>query len=82
MLLANPKLMMEAKHLIEANKGAVSGVLNGYAGVIYNTDEIVSFLKAYARKSPPGLKLLANVVKRGVLIKQMQDKPFLGFTLK
>jgi hypothetical protein len=81
-LLQNPELMMEANYLIDTNKDAVIQVLNGNEGVIYNTDEIVSFLKAYARKSPPGLKLLTNVVKRGMLAKQKQGKPFLGFTLE
>jgi hypothetical protein len=81
-LLQNPELMMEAKHLIEANKGAVSEVLNGYEGVIYNTDEIVSFLKAYARKSPPDLKLLAIVVEKEMLRQQRQGEKFLGFRLK
>ena len=81
-LLANPELMMEAKHLIEANKDAVSDVLNGNEGVIYNTDEIVSFLKAYARKSPPGLKILANMIRSNMLTNQRQGKPFLGFGLK
>ena len=81
-LLQNPELMMEANYLIDTNKDAVIQALNGNEGVIYNTDEIVSFLKAYARKSPPGLKLLANTIKWKMLIKQMQGEPFLGFTLE
>ena len=81
-LLRNPELMKEAKHLIEANKGAVSGVLNGNEGVIYNTDEIVSFLKAYAKKSPPVLKLLAITVEKEMLRQQRQGGKFLGFRLK
>jgi hypothetical protein len=81
-LLQNPELMMEAKHLIEANKDAVSDVLHGNEGVIYNTDEIVSFLKAYARKSPPGLKLLAITVEKEMLRQQRQGEKFLGFRLK
>ena len=81
-LLRNPELMMEAKHLIEANKGAVSEVLNGNEGVIYNTDEIVSFLKAYARKSPADLKLLAITVEKEMLRQQRQGEKFLGFRLK
>jgi VCBS repeat-containing protein len=81
-LLRNPELMMEAKHLIEANKDAVSEVLNGNEGVIYNTDEIVSFLKAYARKSSPDLKLLAITVEKEMLRQQRQGGKFLGFRLK
>ena len=81
-LLRNPELLMEAKHLIEANKDAVSEVLNGNEGVIYNTDEIVSFLKAYAKKSPPDLKLLAITVEKEMLRQQRQGEKFLGFRLK
>ena len=83
-LLANPELMMEANNLIDTNKDAVTQVLNGNEGVIYKTDEIVSFLKAYAGKSKSsrGLKILANMIAREMLIKQKQCKPFLGFTLE
>ncbi|MCK4822614.1 PQQ-like beta-propeller repeat protein, partial [bacterium] len=80
--LDNSKLMLKAKDLIEANKDAVSEVLNGNEGVIYSTDEIVSFVDAYAKKSPPALKILANMVKREMLIKQRQGDLFLGFKLK
>ena len=81
-LLDNPELMLEAKDLIEANKDAVSEVLNGNEGVIYNTDEIISFLDAYAKESPPDLKILANMVKSDMLRKQSNGKLFLGFELR
>jgi|LGVE01.1.fsa_nt_gb hypothetical protein len=78
----NPALMLKAKWLIEVNKDAVSEVLSGNKGVIYNTNEIISFLDAYAKESPPVLKTLANMVKREMLRKQRQGKLFLGFELK
>lgn len=81
-LLDNPELILEAKNLIEANKDAVSEVVNGNEGVIYNTDEIISFLDVYTDKSPPALKILANMVKSAMLRKQSQGKFFLGFELK
>ena len=81
-LLDNPELILEAKNLIEANKNAVSEVLNGNEGVLYNTDEIISFLDAYADKSPPALKILANMMKSDMLRKQSYGKLFLGFELK
>lgn len=81
-LLDNPELILEAKDLIEANKDAVSEVLNGNEDVIYNTDGIICFLDAYAKKSPPVLKILANMVKRDMLRKQRQGKLFLGFELR
>ncbi|MBC8229524.1 hypothetical protein H8E77_08260 [bacterium] len=81
-LLNNPHLMRKAQSLIEANKDAVSEVLDGNAGVIHNTDEIISFLAAYARKSPPALKVLAHMVRKEMLKKQKQDELFLGFRLE
>ena len=81
-LLNNPHLMLQAKYLVDVNKDAVSEVLNGNEGVIYNTDEIISFLDAYADKSPPALKILANMVKSEMLRKQSQGNLFLGFELK
>lgn len=81
-LLDNPELMLEAKYLIEANKDAVSEVLNGNEGVIYNTDEIVSFLDTYAKNSPPALKTLAYMVKMNMSKKQKEGKLFLGFRLE
>ena len=81
-LLDNPELMLEAKYLIEANKDAVLGLLNGYEGLIYNTDEIISFLDAYAEKSLPALKILAKMVKKEMITKQERGELFLGFKLR
>ncbi len=81
-LLDNPELMLEAKYLIEANKDAVSEVLNGNEGVIYNTDEIISFLHAYALKAPPALKILALTIKRDMLKEQGRGGLFFDFRLK
>jgi len=81
-LLGNPELMVQAKVLIEANRDAVSNVIDGYEGIIYNTDEIVAFLDAYAGKAPPVLKLLAKLVKWDMLRKQRRGWLFLGFRLQ
>jgi hypothetical protein len=81
-LLNNPHLMRTAQSLIEANKDAVSDVLDGNEVVIHNTDEITSFLAAYARKSPPALKVLAHIVRKDMLEKQKQGELFLGFRLE
>lgn len=70
-LLNNPQLMLQAKELIDANKDAVSEVLNGNTGFIYNTDEILSFLRAFAKKAPLSLKVLAYLVRREMLKKRM-----------
>jgi hypothetical protein len=81
-LLTNPELMMQAKRLIDTKTFVVLDVLDGYEGIIYNTDEIVAFLDKYAKKSPPILKILAYVIKWDMLQKQRQGKLFHGFRLK
>jgi hypothetical protein len=81
-LLDNPELMCQANELIAANKEAVSMVLDGEEGVVYNTDEIVAFLDAYAKKSPIGLKILAYLVKWDMLKKQKRGQLFFGFRLE
>ncbi|MHC4478945.1 MAG: hypothetical protein ACYTEL_25235 [Planctomycetota bacterium] len=81
-LVGNPELMAQAKVLIDANIDAVSNVIDGYEGIIYNTDEIVAFLDAYAGKAPPVLKALARLVKWDMLRKQRRGGLFLGFRLQ
>jgi hypothetical protein len=81
-LLDNLGLMLRAKKLIEANKDAVAEVVSGNTGVIYDTDAIVSFLDAYARKCPASLKLLVTAVKDEMLEKQKQGERFGGFELR
>jgi hypothetical protein len=81
-LLDNPELIAQARDLIEANKDAIFDVLNGDVGVIYNTDEIIAFLKAFGKKSPRRLKALTKLVKKGMLRKKRKGKLFLGFRLK
>ena len=80
-LLRNPKFMYQAKALIEPNYGAVVDVLDGNKGIINNTDEIVSFLDAYAQKSPLILKILAYIVKWDMQRKQKRSEMFFGFKL-
>lgn len=80
--LDNPELILEAKYLIETNEDAVLGILNGDEGVVYNINEIISFLDEYAEKSPLALKILAKMVKIEMIKKQKQDKLFLGFKLR
>jgi hypothetical protein len=40
------------------------------------------FLKAYAKKSPPDMKLLAITVEKEMLRQQRQGEKFLGFRLE
>lgn len=82
MLQNNPDLMTRAAQLIAVNKLAVEDVLNGGEGVLQNTDEIVTFLDAYARQSPAGLKFFANLVKNGMIRHKKMGKLFLGFKLE
>jgi len=81
-LLDNPELMIEARHLINVNKDAVLDLMESNEGVIHNTDEILSFLKTFARKSPPALRFVANLIRLEMRIRQKWGKPFLGFRLE
>ena len=78
----NPTLMTHAAQLIAVNKSAIEDVLNGGEGVLQNTDEIVTFLGAYARQSPAGLKFFVNMVKSGIIRHKLMGRPFLGFKLE
>jgi hypothetical protein len=57
-------------------------VLEGGEGVLHNSDRIIAFLGAYARKSPPGLKFFAKMVQIAMQKHKKQGKPFLGFKLE
>ncbi|MDY6864227.1 MAG: hypothetical protein SV062_14730 [Thermodesulfobacteriota bacterium] len=81
-LLGDPELMFQAKYLIYVNMDAVSEVIKGNDGVVYNTSKVASFLDEYAKKSPQPLKDLANMVKKEMLKSKMQNKTFLGFILR
>jgi hypothetical protein len=77
----NPELTLKARTLIEANVEAVSQSLNGVRGEISSTEEIASFLKEFGEKSPATLKVLCNTIRRDMLKKHKQGKPFLGFKM-
>jgi Zn-dependent metalloprotease len=81
-LKTDPELMARASGLIHVNKDAISDVLAGQEGVIYNTDEIVAFLGDYAQKSPPGVKFFVKMVGVAMMKKKKQGKLFLGFRLE
>ncbi len=78
----NPELMARASGLIRVNKGAISDVLAGRVGVIYNTAEIVTFLGDYAQKSPAGVKFFAKMVRAAMIKHKKQGRLFLGFKLQ
>ncbi|MHC4639136.1 MAG: hypothetical protein ACYTBV_16795 [Planctomycetota bacterium] len=50
--------------------------------LLSNPDKIVAFLDAYAKKSPPILKILAYIVRWDMLRTQRRDDLFFGFRLK
>jgi Zn-dependent metalloprotease len=85
----NPRLKRRAARLISHNKAAIEDVLEGGEGVLHNSDRIIAFLGAYARKSPPGLKFFAKMVKiamqkhkKAMQKHKKQGTPFLGFKLE
>jgi Zn-dependent metalloprotease len=77
----NPELISRAANLITFNIDAVSVVLDGGEGVIHNTDDIISFLQDYARKSSGALRLLANKVRHKMEKCRASGEPFLKFRL-
>ncbi len=79
-LMDNPELMERAKVLLQANQAGIFEVLNGNQAIVNNPDEIIAFLGDFGRKSPPTLKVLAKMVKREMLQKFRQGRPFIGFT--
>ena len=81
-LLENPELMSRAKRLIDTNKNAVSQVLAGNRGLIENTGEILSFLDAYAKRSPSAMKAVTKMVRSKMIAKQKKGGLFWGFRLK
>ncbi len=80
--LNNPAWMFEARKLIEANKDAILEALRGDEGVIYNTNEIISFLDKYAKASPPVLENLIMEIKEDMIKKREQGGAFLGLRLR
>jgi len=81
-LLDNPELMFDAAYLITVNRDAVSELMAGRRGVIGNTDEVLSFIEAFAKKSPPALRFWANLVRWEMGVRMRRGKPFLGFALE
>ncbi|NIQ39262.1 MAG: hypothetical protein GTN81_11805 [Proteobacteria bacterium] len=81
-LLANPELMPEAAHLITENPEAVSDVLAGHEGVIHNSREISSFLKAFTQRSPRALRFWTNIIRWEIRMERRWGRPFLGFMLE
>jgi hypothetical protein len=71
----NPELMPQAMRLIEANKDAAIEGLNGETNfVIYNGDEVISFLHDYSKKAPLLLKFLTYLLRKEILKKQKKGE--------
>jgi hypothetical protein len=81
-LISNPELLDWAARLVRANMDAVGDAASFGEGIIANTDEILSFLEAFALKSPPELKRLAETVMVQMMKKRVSGEPFFGFSLR
>ena len=81
-LLSNPELMDWAARLIQNNKEAVADAESFGEGVIADTDDVLAFLQAFARKSPPALRVLADSVRGQMIRKRANGEPFFGLDLK
>jgi hypothetical protein len=81
-LISNLELLDWAARLVRANMDAVGDAASFGEGIIGNTDEILSFLEAFALKSPPELKRLAETVMVQMMKKRVSGEPFFGFSLR
>jgi hypothetical protein len=71
----DPELMCQAKALIEANKEAVSDAVNGDKQVfVYRAEEVLPFLRAYAKKAPFFVKIMTHVLIRKIEKKQKKGE--------
>jgi hypothetical protein len=71
----NPELMPQAIRLIKANKDAAIEGLNGETiFVIYNGDEVISFLHDYSKKAPLLLRFLTYLLRKEILTKQKKGE--------
>lgn len=78
-LLENPELVQALSNLMESNMGAVEQAVQGNNAVIYDTEAIISFLDAFAEKSPESLRKLMNMVKADLIDKQQKGEKFFRF---
>jgi hypothetical protein len=78
-LMDNPELIERAGILLQANQDGILQVLNGKEAVVSQPDDIAAFLDDFAARSPATLRVLAKMVKREMLQKFREYKPFIGF---
>lgn len=81
-LLDNPDLCIGAGRIFSAHRAAVREALAGRHAKVYNTSEILAWLEALARRSPPALSLLARRVMRDLAATQESGEAFFGFDLR
>lgn len=81
-MLEKPDLVSMANRIIKENRDAVEMVRDGEVGVIYNTDEIITFLDLLSSNSHPRMALLCRMIKRELIQKKESGKLFLGFDLQ
>jgi hypothetical protein len=81
-LIKNPKLIAEARDLLQENMTAIEQVMNGEPANLKNADEIIAYLDAFGEKAPQELRELAQKVKTDMIEQRDKNEPFLGFKVK
>ncbi len=78
-LLKNPSILGKASRLLDQHATAVSDVLAGETASIVNSNEVISFLNEYARRSSPMLRLLVAAVIERIEESRTTGNPAFGF---
>lgn len=81
-LLTHPRLLLQARQLVKANRGAVQSVVQGGYGVIENTDEVMGFIGGVGEAAPLDLRVFLNQLRNQMERHRASGEPFLGFILQ
>ncbi|WP_028322949.1 C1 family peptidase [Desulfatiglans anilini] len=81
-LLTHPRLLIQARQLVKANRAAVQSVVQGGFGTIENTDEVMQFMGDVADCSPLDLRVFLNQLETQMQRHRAAGEPFLGFFLQ
>jgi len=80
--LDNPKLMVQARNLIDFYHDDVITALKGKTVILKQSDLIIQFLDDYADHASFIVKMLTKMVKKELLEKKRSQSSFCGFTLQ
>jgi len=80
--LDNPKLLAQARNLIDFYHDDVINVLEGKTAILKQSDRIIQFLDDYADHSSFIVKMLTKMVKKEMIEKKSGHSSFCGFSFQ